>query len=229
MVTLEEAKEVALHLVDTVAPISVIAFGSVATEGQGNDLDLLVVTEQEEMQGEVSASLRSFFKRFAIDCFVSSRAELDRSFRSGSPFLRLVQRQGRVLYMKDALTEWIRLAEEDLREAAYLSKGGFYRGACFAAQQSLEKALKAELLKRGWELERIHSIRRLAAILEGYGLRLQCDEEEIDFLDSIYRGRYPAEEGLLPLKSPGSRDAARAIAAAEKIVSQLPVMRDYSS
>jgi HEPN domain-containing protein len=225
MVTLDDAKEVARHLVDTVAPVSVIAFGSVASTGQGNDLDILVVTEQEGMQSAVSASLRDFFHKFAIDYYVSSQTELNRKFRSGSPFLRLVQRHGRVLYMKHALTEWTQLAAEDLRQARYLSEGGFWRGACFAAQPGLEKAMKAELFKRGWELERIHSIRRLTAILGDHGLHIECEEEDIDFMDSIYRGRYPAEEGLLPLNQPDSRYAERAITIAEMIMDQLPAMK----
>lgn len=225
MVTLEDAKDVARHLVDTVAPVSVIAFGSVATRGQGNDLDILVVTEQEDMQSAVSNSLREFFHRFAIDYFVSSQTQLNQKFRSGSPFLRLVQRQGRVLYMKNALTEWTQLAAEDIREARYLAQGGFSRGACFAAQQGLGKAMKAELSRRGWELERIHSIRRLTAILGDHGLHIEYDEEDIDFMNSIYRGRYPAEEGLLPLTPPDSRDAERAITIAEMIMDQLPAMK----
>jgi hypothetical protein len=38
--------------------------------------------------------------------------------------------------------------------------------------------------------------------------------EEIQYIDSIYRGRYPGEAGLLPLGEPDSKDADKAIAIA---------------
>ena len=85
----------------------------------------------------------------------------------------------------------------------------------------MEKGIKAELLKRGWELENIDNIRRLINISEEYNLRIVCEDEDMDFMDSIYRGRYPAEEGLLPLSAPDTEDASRAFRIAEDILSQL--------
>ncbi len=52
--------------------------------------------------------------------------------------------------------------------AKILFNSGHYRGACFHAQQSVEKALKGTLLHAGWELERTHSLRKLAAIGKRY-------------------------------------------------------------
>lgn len=123
--------------------------------------------------------------------------------------------------MKNAIKERITLAKEDLKQSRYLFGGGFNRGACHDAQQAVEKAIKAELLKRGWELEKIHNIRRLIYLLKDYKLDIACEEDDMDFMDSIYRGRYPAEEGLLPLKSPTREDASRAISIAENIFDQL--------
>ena len=200
MVTLEDARTVAQSLAEKISPVSVILFGSVARTGKGSDLDILVVTEQEDMHREVSSCLRGHNRRFAIDYFVASVDRITRNFREGSPFLRLVQKEGRVLYMKNSMKEWIGLALEDFRQAKYLFKGSFYRGACFAAQQAVEKAIKAELLQRGWDLD------------------------DIDFMDSIYRGRYPAEEGLLPLNAPTAEDASRAISTAEGVLKQLQLL-----
>ena len=126
--------------------------------------------------------------------------------------------------MKNSMKEWIGLALEDFRQAKYLFEGSFYRGACFAAQQAVEKAIKAELLKRGWDLEKIHNIRRLLSISEDYNLDIECDDDDIDFMDSIYRGRYPAEEGLLPLNTPTAEDASRAISMAEGVLKQLQLL-----
>ena len=48
-----------------------------------------------------------------------------------------------------------------------------------------------------------------------------ADEDDFIFLDSIYRSRYPAEEGLLPLGEPGAQEAKRAIKIAKGIVKKL--------
>lgn len=38
----------------------------------------------------------------------------------------------------------------------------------------------------------------------------------IDFMDEIYRGRYPAESGLMPLSTPTKDDANRAVSVAKR-------------
>jgi HEPN domain-containing protein/predicted nucleotidyltransferase len=224
MLTLEHAREVADVIQRAAAPVSVILFGSVAREGAGADLDFLVVTEKEEDGQKVARTMRDQQERYAIDYFVADVDRITELVRKGSPFLNLVQREGRVLYMKDALRNWVDLAFEDLRQAQYLHEGEFYRGACFAAQQAVEKALKAELLNRGWELEKIHHIRRLIHLAREMGFQLTCEEDDVDFMDSIYRGRYPAEEGLLPLKAPGFGESRRAIGIVQHIFAQVPLL-----
>ncbi len=127
--------------------------------------------------------------------------------------------------MKDSLRQWRKLALDDFAQAKYLFKGGYWRGVCFNAQQAMEKAIKAELLSRGWELERIHNIRRLLTIAKDYGISVKIKkDEDIDFIDAIYRGRNPAEEGPLPLKTPSREDAGRALRIAESFLSQLNLL-----
>lgn len=226
MLTIENAREVARELESKLSPVAVLLFGSVARSGKGTDLDILIVTEQEDMQEKVSVCLRDYCKIFPIDFFVASTRMLNEKFRAGSPFLNLIQKEGRILYMKNTLNEWVDLAKEDFRQATYLLKGDFFRGACFAAQQSVEKGLKAALLKKGWNLEKIHHIRRLLGICEEFGVRVEWRDSDIDFMDSIYRGRYPAEEGLLPLKNPDQKEASRAISLARNILGQLQLWKD---
>ncbi len=225
MAVIEQAKEVATKLIEDISPIAIILFGSVARTGAGNDLDLLVVTEHEGMYERVGVSLREFGRKCSIDYFVASSERITEEFRKGSPFLSAVQKEGRLLYMRNSVREWLHLAEEDMRQAEYLFTGAFYRGSCFAAQQAVEKGIKAALLQKGWELERIHNIRRLLSISEEHGLVVKCDDEDIDFMDSIYRGRYPAEEGLLPLKYPTADDAERAIVVAKDVLIQLSIFK----
>ncbi len=45
--------------------------------------------------------------------------------------------------------------------------------------------------------------------------------DEAVFLNSVYRGRYPSEEGLLPLGEPTEADARRALVAAETLMRQV--------
>ncbi len=226
MVTIKDATEIAGKLAEKLSPVAVLLFGSVARSGKGTDLDMLIVTEQEDMQETVDLCLRDYCSLFPIDYFVVSTRMVNEKFREGSPFLNLIQKEGKLLYMKSTLNEWIDLAREDFRQATYLLKGDFHRGACFAAQQSIEKALKAALLKKGWNLEKIHHIRRLLSICDEYGVRIQWQDADIDFMDSIYRGRYPAEEGLLPLNNPSQDEAWRAISVAENILGQLKLWKD---
>ena len=222
MVTFKEAKDVADSVVKALHPVCVVLFGSVAREGKGTDMDILVVTD--DRSGTHSDSnlllqkcLKKYYEKFAIDPFVVPRSLLNEYYLRGSPFLRLILKEGRLLYMKNITTEWIKQAQEDLNAAIYLSEGKYFRSACFHSQQSMEKSIKAFLLKEGWDLERIHNIRRLVSIGKGYYLPVDVSEEEITFMDSIYRGRYPAEAGLLPLGEPSEADAERGIHIAKRI------------
>jgi HEPN domain-containing protein len=67
-------------------------------------------------------------------------------------------------------------------------------------------------------LEKTHSIARLVAICRDFKVRLGLSDEDVVFMDSIYRGRYPAEEGLLPFRESSASDAEKAIHIAGRIV-----------
>ena len=123
--------------------------------------------------------------------------------------------------MKNAFQEWLKQAEEELNMAKYLLTGGYFKGVCFHAQQSTEKSIKAKLFKKGWELEKTHQIARLIAIGKDYKVRFSLTDEEIVFIDGIYRGRYPAEAGILPLGEPTHEDAERAIGLAYRIFKEV--------
>ncbi|MDP9024235.1 MAG: HEPN domain-containing protein, partial [Candidatus Eremiobacteraeota bacterium] len=53
---------------------------------------------------------------------------------------------------------WFEQAVRDFDSAAYLAEGGRYEAACFACQQSVEKALKAALIWLAGERPRTHEI-----------------------------------------------------------------------
>lgn len=221
MVTLEDAKEVSDTIVRSSSPVSVVVFGSVARQGSGEDLDVLVITddaagEPSEIERTLHKDLRRFYSKFAIDHFVVSLSALRNYYAKGSPFLHSIFREGRFLYMKDALREWLRQAEDEFRMAEYLFQGEYFKGACYHAQQSVEKSIKTRLLKRGWGLEKTHSIERLRSIGEEYKVNIGLNDDDIVFIDNIYRGRYPAEAGLLPLGEPSRQDAQKAVDIAQR-------------
>lgn len=53
---------------------------------------------------------------------------------------------------------WLDRAKEDLLWARSSLKGKIYYGACFAAQQAVEKALKAYLISKGERLKKVHDL-----------------------------------------------------------------------
>ena len=223
MVTLKEAKRLTRTIVKTLKPLSVILFGSVARCGEGEDLDLLIITEKARKDDEfrLHKSLKKYYKRFAVDPFILTAPVAREYYLKGSAFLHLILREGRPLYMKDMIGEWLKQSYEEFEMARYLFDGGYFKGACLHSQQSVEKAIKALLLKKGWTLEKTHNIRRLVAIAEDYRVKINLTDEEIVFIDSIYRSRYPAEAGLLPSGEPDQTEAKKALQIAEKVLSSV--------
>ncbi len=223
MVHAHQVQKAVNAIVRTIHPISIVLFGSVAVNDTGNDLDLMIVIDENygsvpEIQMAVHRCLSSCYRQFAVDPFVVTRDALSRVSSQKSPFLRTIVREGRLVYMKDADREWMRQAREELDTANYLFRGKYNKGCCYHAQQALEKGIKSRLLKKGWELEKTHSIARLVALSQEFRIRIGLTDEDIVFMDSIYRGRYPAEEGLLPFREPSALDAEKAIHIAGKIV-----------
>lgn len=223
MVNLQQAKKVSQGIVDTGDPFCVVAFGSVATQGWGNDLDLLIITEdyRPDSSSAIHRRLKPFYKEFAIDPFIVTRSQVRKEFRKGSPFLRLIQRTGRCLYMKESVKIWKERAAEDLDTARYLLEGKYFRSACYHAQQAIEKSIKGALIQKGWELEKTHSIERLVAIGEDFDIHSGISEEEQTLVDSVYRGRYPAEEGLLPTGDPERSEAENIVQIADRVFQKL--------
>ena len=212
---------------DAIDPLEIILFGSVAQAAEGHDLDLLVITEDdgESPQPDRSAALRSALRplrrAFDIDDYVVTRSDFVGHLRRGSPFVRKIVSEGICIYMREGIKAWRQQAEDECNTASYLHAGGFCRGACYHAHQCIEKSIKTMLLELGWELERVHSIRRLTAIAEDYRVPLSLAPHDLDFIDAIYHGRYPAESGLLPLGDPTQADAERGVALAAKCLEAL--------
>lgn len=87
--------------------------------------------------------------------------------------------------------DWLRQAERDLEQAKLSLREGFYEWACFAAQQSAEKALKA-LCEKHNIVVRSHQL---------LGLLKALNEFE-DITDDIYKKGVTLDRFYIPTRYP---------------------------
>jgi HEPN domain-containing protein/predicted nucleotidyltransferase len=203
-------------------PDRIILFGSHACgdAGEESDIDLLVVKETDrrpvERRIEVERLLAD--RQVALDVLVYTPREMWDLYAAGSPLIEAVAERGRVLYMRKATGAWFADAQEEVESASILFGHQKYRGVCRHSQQGVEKALKALLLECGRRPPRTHDIVELLNLVVAGGTRIQLPLDDVVFLNSVYRGRYPTEEGLLPYGEPTEADARRALSIAESVI-----------
>ena len=93
---------------------------------------------------------------------------------------------------KEEATRWLLQAENDMEAARFSTGGGFHAQACFMAQQSSEKALKALLYLRGDRYVLGHSTRELLERLAQDYPKLAEYRDIASRLDQYYiTPRYP--------------------------------------
>jgi HEPN domain-containing protein len=119
---------------------------------------------------------------------------------------------------------WIVQAERDLEVAHRLAAHGFHEWACFTAQQSAEKAIKAVRLSLGTPIDTIkkHEMSELLAQVPALHPRPDPQPAQADLLDVHVQGaRYPGYRGLgpdAPCMTYSATDSMGAIAVAEAIL-----------
>jgi len=128
MLTLRDAKEASDSIVRMLKPVLFVLFGSVARDRTGADLDLLIVAEDEKKLRRdpnvlVHKCLKKFYRKFPIDPFIVPQSVLKEYYLKGSPFLGKISREGKVLYMKNAVQEWLKQSSDELNMAEYLFWG----------------------------------------------------------------------------------------------------------
>lgn len=222
LTTLEEVME---RLIRTYDPERIILFGSHATgrAREGSDIDLLIVkeTSQRPIDRRVEVERLLCDRRISLDLLVYTPRELWDLYTGGSPFIDEVIESGRVIYMRKSTAAWMREAREELESASILFEHRKYRGVCLHSQQCAEKGLKALILEKGRRPARTHDIVELLNFVTADGWAVGLAMDEAVFLNSVYRARYPTEEGLLPHGEPTEDDARRALKAAETVMGQL--------
>ncbi|MCD6506418.1 HEPN domain-containing protein [Candidatus Poribacteria bacterium] len=215
-------EEVVKRLVELYSPDRIILFGSRAegNEREGSDFDLLIIKETDkppvERQIEVEKILSD--RLIPLDLFVYTPQEVRSLLSIGSPFIEEVMRKGKVIYMREITQAWLRDSQDDLESAIILLEHGKFKGACYHSQQCVEKCLKALILESGKIPERTHDIIELLGRVKSLGWDMELEMDDAAFLNSIYRGRYPTEKGLLPHGEPSGREAGRAVRIAREIM-----------
>ncbi len=115
---------------------------------------------------------------------------------------------------------WFLQAQQDLEDAKFNLSGGRYNVACFLAQQSAEKALKAFLIFKGAEEVWGHSTAELCRDCQNFDSDFASLQQDSASLDKYYiPTRYPnALPGGIPSEAFDRIDAERAVSLAEKIL-----------
>jgi HEPN domain-containing protein len=115
--------------------------------------------------------------------------------------------------------DWIDQAEGDLEHAINDMRSGFYDWACFSAQQSAGKAVKAVFQKMGAEAWGHSVYGLLQALKEGVMVNEELLENALELDKAYIPTRYPnAHPSSSPRRRYTRREAERLVAYAERIL-----------
>jgi HEPN domain-containing protein/predicted nucleotidyltransferase len=216
---LRTLKDISGRLIKYYDPERIILFGSYDEKSlrNGSDIDLIVIKQTDkrliERQMEVERIICD--RLLPLDIIVYTSEEVRFLYSIGSPFIEEVMEKGRVLYMRKMTMTWMKDAQEELDSAVILHEHKKYRSACYHSEQCVEKGLKAVIPERGKRPERTDDIVELVNKVLSFGFDSGLSIDDAVFLNSIYKGRYPTEQGLLPHGDPTHQDTAKAISIAK--------------
>ena len=192
------------RIVERFHPLRIILFGSHA-RGEArpdSDVDLLVVLAEVDNRREAAIAIRQLLKDIpmAKDIVVASAEELVARGDIPGTVLNNAWRQGIVLYVdgearQREVRRWLEFGREDLEAAAALAAAGTGRPrhACWLAQQSVEKALKAVLVYVGLDVPRVHDLDELRARIPK-GWKLEQEHADLARLSEwAVEARYPGD------------------------------------
>ncbi len=222
---LKTIEDITERLIKFYDPERIILFGShaVGKAKDVSDVDLLIVKETEKRPIDRRIEVEKILadRLLPIDILVYTPQEMRFLFSVGSPLIEEVMEEGRIIYVRKATESWIKGAEDELDIASLLYEHEKYQGVCYHSQQCVEKGLKALILEKGKRPQRVHDIVELLNEVTRFGWDTGLSLDDAVFLNSIYKGRYPTEEGLLPYGRPSKEEAERALSAARKLTERL--------
>ncbi|RKX74829.1 MAG: hypothetical protein DRP87_15965 [Spirochaetes bacterium] len=222
---LKSIEEIKQRLITSYDPESIVLFGSYVSAGatEESDIDILVTKKTKVRPAERRACVEKILadRAISLDIVVYTPDEIRYLFSIGSPFIEEIIETGRVLYMRRNTKVWMDEVEDELSSALILFEHGKYRGTCYHSQQCVEKGLKALLIEKGRKPEKTHDIIKLINEVAESGWKIELSIDDAVFLNSIYKGRYPTEEGLLPHGEPTREDAEKASSTAERFTEEI--------
>ena len=221
-------KDVVKKVTESYQPEKIILYGSYGKKRKtkDSDIDLLIIKDTEKRFIERLIEVEKIVaeRTIPLDIMVYTPKEVRLLYSIGSPFIEEVMEKGRLLYMRKATESWLKDAKEELDSAVILYDHKKYRGACYHSQQSVEKALKALILEKGKKPGRIHDIVELFNSVKRLDWEIDLAMDDAIWMNSIYRGRYPTENGLLPHGEPSREDAKQAVTVAKNVLKQLSTL-----
>ena len=120
--------------------------------------------------------------------------------------------------MKEEVKRWMRIAKDDLKSAQANFDNKQYYVCVFLSQQSVEKALKAAVIKKTSQLIKIHDLVILGKKVNlPEGLLQKCDELNNVYLDT----RYGDIGGKLPSQKFKKSNSVRFLHIAKEVVKWL--------
>jgi HEPN domain-containing protein/predicted nucleotidyltransferase len=219
LTNLEDIKQ---RIIEGFDPYSIILFGSSASvdESSANDIDIFIVkdTDLSPVARRKVVEGLIWDRTVPVDIMVYTPREVSALFAMGSPFIEEIMEQGSLLYVRAISQSWLKDVKDELESAVILRDHGKFRGCCYHCQQCVEKALKALIIEKGERPQRSHDILQLRNAATALGWQTGMGVEDAVLLNSVCKGRYPTEEGLLPYGEPSEEDADRCLGAAQHLV-----------
>lgn len=200
-------EQITQRLIEGYAPERILLYGSRArgVHRPDSDIDILVIkdTTDAPIARRIAVERLLQDRAVALDIEVYTPREARRLYAAGCPFIEEVMETGKVLYMREAAQQWYDDARDELGSAEILLEHQSYKGACYHAQQCVEKGIKALLLESGQKPVKVHDIVRLKAEAEdlGFDVALNMDVDSLRREELVRRPR--------PLRTPGARRRGR--------------------
>lgn len=197
-------------------------------KGLTTHLDLIVLKETTEPPARRRTDAEAFIgevRELVIDIVVYTSSELGYLYSIGNPFIHRVMQEGRLLYMKKATMLWISDAREEFESAKVLYEHDLHKAACYHSLQAIEKGLRAMIMSKAKSPEGIDDIVELYNRVNGMGFKTGLSVEDVVFVDSFSRHKYPVEEALLPHFKPSEEDAERALDSARRLIEKLAAVK----
>lgn len=193
-------------------------------KGRNTHLDLVLLKETTQPPAQRRADVEALTGEevaAAIDVVVYTSDELRYLYSTGSQFVHRIMQEGRLLYMKKATVLWIEDAGEEFESAKVLYEHERHKAACYHSFQTIEKGLHAMIMSKAKRPEPADDIVDLYNRANAMGLKTGLSVEDIVFVGSFSKHKYPVEEALLPHFRPSREDAERALDSARRLIEKL--------